>query len=1099
MDSDIALAGAYEDRPGGSGAWPELMPGDVEEFGFDENPWAWADFPGKGETERVDIAGAHVTAVLVTLDAARWLPATLEALAKLDTRPTRLIAIDNASTDATRTLLDRAHDQGVLDAVYGGSREFGFGDAVNAALELDIANLQDDADTIGFRAVSARDTYWLWLLHDDAVVAPDALYQLLAHVTTDQSIDLTGPKLLLPRRRHGGQPISEIGVSISDTGRRELDLDVDEIDQGQRDEPQERLGVSTCGMLVRTAVWEQLDGLDPALPVFRDGVEFGWRAHLNGYRVVTTPRAQLTHRQVGRAGLRPHGLTGRRPGKVDRLLGMLVVAGHAPAKRLPLVWLRLVWSCLLRAVGYLIGKVPGRALDEILALGSFVAHPGQLRGLRRRTAAIDPAPGTDEVVDSLRPPWWSGLQVGLDALTGTASERYRLVAGDSDVASIDELTGDDFSSAIDARPKNVWLSPAAITVAAAIVASFIAARSLLGSGSLVAPALLPAHDSVVGLWRTVVSAIPGAPAQVTPPWEALAALASTAVFGQPEWFTTLLLCGVVPLSLLAAYPLARRVINDRRVRLWVCGTYALLPVLLGGTNQGRLALSVVAIGLPLLVMAARALVLRRTRTPEAWRGGWGAGVVLVALVAFEPSMIIFAVLVGILGAIVLRRSPRKIGRIGIALGVPLVVLLPWWPTLISAPGRLFVGPDSALTGVTPAAPVWQLLLGREVGPGLPPLWVGAVIFGVIWVVALLGLARRPARRAVVAAWAAALVAFGMAVVLSRLVVSVPPAGTEVRPWAGSYLLLGFAALIISGGMGLDGFSADVKERSFSWLQPATVIAGIVVCLISAGGAVWWVLAGAHGPIERSRLDAIPPYVMNAMKSDARPRLLAIDLIDGTARYSVLADDHLRLGDADRGFTFGGSVAAREQVDDLVVRLVAGTADSDINPQLTNLGIGYVWVTGANDDIQARIDNTPGLGTASGNERGIVWKLEPTVARTVVVDGSARLPIGTPPAPVPAGKQQRQLRIGESADVRWRAELNGSTLAPAADGWQQVFALPADGGTVTYTLPSLMPWLLPLQGLVLLIAGVLAAPAIRRPEVRDPAKTARRAATLSELA
>jgi hypothetical protein len=53
--------------------------------------------------------------------------------------------------------------------------------------------------------------------------------------------------------------------------------------------------------------------------------------------------------------------------------------------------------------------------------------------------------------------------------------------------------------------------------------------------------------------------------------------------------------------------------------------------------------------------------------------------------------------------------------------------------------------------------------------------------------------------------------------------------------------------------------------------------------------------------------------------------------------------------------------------------------------------------------------------------------------------------------------------------------------------------------VTYVLPSVMPWLLLAQGLVLLVAGVLAAPAIRRPEVRDPAKTARRAATLSELA
>jgi hypothetical protein len=457
------------------------------------------------------------------------------------------------------------------------------------------------------------------------------------------------------------------------------------------------------------------------------------------------------------------------------------------------------------------------------------------------------------------------------------------------------------------------------------------------------------------------------------------------------------------------------------------------------------------------------------------------------------------VLVGILGTIVLRGSPRKIGRIGIALGVPLVVMLPWWPTVISMPGRLFVGPDSVLAGVTPAAPVWQLMLGRDVGPGLPPLWVGAVIFGIIWLVALLGLARRPARRAVLAAWAVALVAFGMAVVISRLVVSVPPAGTEVRPWVGSYLLLGFAALILGAGIGLDGFSADMKERSFSWLQPATVLAGIAVCLISVGGAVWWVLAGAHGPIERSRLDAIPPYVLNAMKSDARPRLLAIDLSDGTARYSVLADDYPRLGDGDRGFTFGGSVSAREQVDDLVIRLVAGTADSDINPQLISLGIGYVWVTGANDDSKARIDNTPGLGTASGNERGIVWKLEPAVARTVVLDGSTRLPIGSPPAPVPAGNQQRQLQLGESADMRWRAELDGRTLAPVANGWQQVFALPADGGTVTYTLPSLMPWLLPLQGLVLLVAGVLAAPAIRRPEVRDPAKTARRAATLSELA
>ncbi len=155
MDSHITLAGSYEDRPRGSGAWPALLPGDVENFTFDENPWAWADYVDD-DSKRVDVSGASVTGVLVTLDAARWLPATLAALAKLDPRPTRLIAIDNASTDATPALLDDAYRQGVLDAVYQGNRTFGFGAAIEAALEFDTASLQDEADTLGFRAVSVR-------------------------------------------------------------------------------------------------------------------------------------------------------------------------------------------------------------------------------------------------------------------------------------------------------------------------------------------------------------------------------------------------------------------------------------------------------------------------------------------------------------------------------------------------------------------------------------------------------------------------------------------------------------------------------------------------------------------------------------------------------------------------------------------------------------------------------------------------------------------------------------------------------------------------------------------------------------------------------
>jgi len=59
-------------------------------------------------------------------------------------------------------------------------------------------------------------------------------------------------------------------------------------------------------------------------------------------------------------------------------------------------------------------------------------------------------------------------------------------------------------------------------------------------------------------------------------------------------------------------------------------------------------------------------------------------------------------------------------------------------------------------------------------------------------------------------------------------------------------------------------------------------------------------------------------------------------------------------------------------------------------------------------------------------------------------------------------------------------------------------LPAEGGQLSYRLPTPIGWLVAGQGVLLLVAGVLAAPGVRRPEVRDPTKSARRAATLSEV-
>ena len=84
---------------------------DLDEFSdedrADADPWSWVDEDEDHEAP-LDLSGLQVTAVLVTFDAARWLPATLDGLAGLQHRPTRLIAIDNDSADGTRDLLNQA-------------------------------------------------------------------------------------------------------------------------------------------------------------------------------------------------------------------------------------------------------------------------------------------------------------------------------------------------------------------------------------------------------------------------------------------------------------------------------------------------------------------------------------------------------------------------------------------------------------------------------------------------------------------------------------------------------------------------------------------------------------------------------------------------------------------------------------------------------------------------------------------------------------------------------------------------------------------------------------------------------------------------------
>ena len=814
----------------------------------------------------------------------------------------------------------------------------------------------------------------------------------------------------------------------------------------------------------------------------------------------------MTHRQVGRAGLRPRGLTGRRPGKVDRLLGhgrrRRTRPGHDAAAGLAPAGLELPGA---RHGLPASARCPGRAADEVLALAAFVAHPGRIRDLRTRTATIDPAPGTGEVVAGPPPAVVeqpAGRRRGASA--APLSERYRSVAGERRAASPRRA---DRRRVQLASPRSgratSWLSPVRGHPGAAVVASLVAARGLIGLGALAAPVLLPAHDSARGaVAASVWDPIPGAPGQSSPPWLALAALGSTVLAGP---------AGVVhhpaglrrgpagPARGLPGGPAggqrpAAAAVGRRDVRAAPRAARA------APTRAGS-RLSVVAIALPLLVQARprsgaapradarglarrlggrggpgragrlRAVVAASRRCCSGWRGGRAA-----AYAAQDRPD---------------RHRPRPA-----AAGAAAVVAEPdrrAGPAASSGPTRRSAARRPApASGACCSAADWA--------PGCRRFWLGAVVFGVIWVVA----AGRPgpppgstSRGGRLGDRAAAL---ALAVALSRLVVTVPPVGHRGAALGG---LLSADRASAPCWSAAASASTDVGRatpaRSFTWLQPV-VGAGRGrgrrwSAWVGRSGGCW---AGAQGPIDRTQLDAIPPYVLNAM-AHRRPAPSA--RAGPVARHRPVR--RARRRDSSGSATPTGvtpSAARRRPRAGGRPRRPAGGGNGRRRHPATARRAGHRLSCGSPGRART---HAPGSTTRrasarpAATSRATVWQLQPAVARTVLADEAAQVALAGPPATVPPGADGRQLRIGEAADPRWRAELDGRALPAVAAGWQQAFALGPAGGSLGWALPSRHGWLLIGQGLVLLVAAVLAAPGVRRPEVRDPTKAAKRSATLSE--
>ncbi|MET0303557.1 MAG: glycosyltransferase family 2 protein [Microbacteriaceae bacterium] len=877
----------------------------------------------------------RVTAILVARNGEAYLERTIAGLAA-QTRPVdALVVVDAASTDNSATILAHA-----------GATQFttvsavDYGQAVSQGLSA-AAPPESDRDE------------WLWLLGADTVPEPRALEVLLAAVEIAPSVAVAGPKVVDPADR---ALIHSYGVSMSNYGAT-IPLVDRELDQAQHDIDGDVLGVSSSGMLVRRAVWFDLDGFDPGLPTVDAGLDFSVRARLAGHRVVRVPHARVSRavplEDFGRR--RPTtARTRRRWARAAQLHRRLV---YAPAGALLFHWLSLVPIAIGRSIVHLLAKRPGAVGGEFATAFVAAFNPSKVIPARRRLKAQ-------------RTTGWAALAALRippdDVRERRATARERLAASRADASVI--VRAEFFSGG------GIW-----VVVLAGLV-SLVTFFRLLGAPAIQGGATLPLASEVSALWSRLghgwreIGEGFMAPAD---PFAGVLAILGSFTFWSPSLSLVILWLVALPLAALGGWWCATRWSERAWPPAVAAALWAFSPPFLVALADGRVAAVIAHLVLPWLVLAA-------IEGARSWSAAATASVLFAVVTACSPSLAP-ALLVAWLAWVAAR--PRSAHRLlgipipAVALFLPLVAvqLMRGTPLgLLADPGvvRGFPLPTGwQLTVGEPAADAvgWASFaqaLGLDAGAGFTAL---IVLIAPLALLALAGVFLRGSRRAIPSLLIALL---GLVTALLASRISVTADGADaVALWPGAGLSLYWLGLVGAAVAAVDA------------LRRAGVLTGLVVVTASALAIGPVVAAGVldEQPV-RPGEDRILPALVNA-EAVTRPdigTLVVSPQADGSISATLERGEGTTLDDMS---TFAATrtelTGAAEDLAELAGNL-ASTSGFDPAPPLEQFGIEYVVVTppssSSTDGERAvwtrtteALDAVPELEPVGSTSAGLLWR------------------------------------------------------------------------------------------------------------------------------
>jgi GT2 family glycosyltransferase len=215
-------------------------------------------------------------------------------------------------------------------------------------------------------------------MHDDVALDSNAISSMIGEMFRSNA-GVVGPKIVM---WDDVTVLQSVGLGADRIGDISPIVEKGEKDQEQHDAVSDVFLIPSACMLVRADLFREIGGFSPDIPLFGEDLDFCWRTHLSGARVMVVPAARARHRNEMSASRLVTSMSA-----LEARHRVRTVATLSGRVQLPLVLVQLLLMSVARVV---IGVFNGTFRQAQESLRASIAVIFDIRYIVQRRAEVRP-------------------------------------------------------------------------------------------------------------------------------------------------------------------------------------------------------------------------------------------------------------------------------------------------------------------------------------------------------------------------------------------------------------------------------------------------------------------------------------------------------------------------------------------------------------------------------------------------------------------------------------------------------------------------------------------------------------------------------------